>query len=208
MANEEGRVCESTNILLVVQPLVEKHVDHAKCERGIRTRPYLNPAVGESGCLAQPWVDRHESRAVLFPGLEEVLHVALVRHGRVVSPRQEVPTVHPLVPELRPPASENRSVTRGHRSTTELGNNRGRAAKAVPEGRIDPPARAERSPVSCSVEGQKGLVAVLVSDLAITLGDRVERFIPTDPLPLVLAALAHPAHGVFEPMWAIELADA
>ena len=117
--------------------------------------------------------------------------------------------MHPLVAEFRAASAEDGVEALGDRRAAELRDDRRRAAEAVPEGGVDAAhAGRERRPVAGRSEGEERLVAVLLQDPAVALGDGVERLVPTDALPLVLAPPPQPAHRVLQAVGAVELADA
>ena len=175
-------------ILLIEQIVLDLMIGHAQTERRIGAGTDSHPFVGHRLCgLVEPWIDDDDLAALLTSIIELVGGVAaLVRHpvateqdvqiavghAQGVGSRQHTAR-HEHLGE-RPRAERDGTQIVMHRATEEVEHTDDRIEVRVTDVVI---CRAQNGPVAVLVEG------------LLDLGrDIVERFLPANALPFVLAA--------------------
>ena len=189
---------------LVVELLLDHHVDEAQRERAVRPRPHGEVEVGARGGLRDARVD-HDQLGALRLAVLEPLPGGRRRLGRVRAPD------HDALADAR----VGRLVDRVPAVDGGLGDELADAAVPALTDEVrgaevagEAPARPVARPLVRAAERRDRLGAVARADLAELGGDLVERLLPGDPLPLVLAAGADALQRVVEAVGVIVQLDA
>ena len=172
--------------LVVVEILLDDHVDPAECERRVGAGADLQEQIGLLGHLAEARVDDHELGAALLAVRVHPVPQKRLRCDGVAAPQHYEVGVHPV--RLIGAEAAVGAGLEPHVAGVADGAvaARVRAAEQVRELVVQPAPRARRA----LGEGER-LGPVLVAQLGQLVGYLVERLVPGDLLPLAAAALAH-----------------
>ena len=170
--------------LVVVEILLDDHVDHAERERRVGTGTDLQEQVGMLGHLTVARIDDDELRAALLHVLERPLPVQKLGRGGVATPQHhEVGALPVRLVGAEAAVGAGLQPHVGAVADSAVAAGVG-AAEQVRELVVQVRLGAVRA-----FEEAESLGAVLVAQLGQALGHLVERLVPGDLLPLALAAL-------------------